>query len=154
MDKIAVKNRIIKLSQEINHLRYQYHVLDKPEVTDEVYESLMAELKGLEEQFPDLRLPDSPTQRIGGKPLDKFQKVRHLARQWSFDDVFSLEGLKKWEEKVQRMMEKVDFLQSSAFPNSSRPQRLSVAMAGAAKPSFSNLEYVAEIKRNKGDKYL
>ncbi len=107
MDKNEVKKRIAKLSQEINRLRYEYHVLDKPEVTDEVYQSLMSELKGLEEQFPDLRSPDSPSQRIGGAPLAKFKKVRHAVRQWSFDDVFSFEDLQKWEEKVRRMKEKI-----------------------------------------------
>ena len=100
MDKNKAKNRIAKLSAEINKLRYEYHVLDKPDVTDSVYDSLTAELRALEEQFPDLRAVDSPTQKIGGRPLDKFQKVRHAVRQWSFDDVFSLDELKKWEEKM------------------------------------------------------
>ncbi len=107
MNKDEAKKRIAKLSQEINRLRYEYHVLDKPEATDEIYESLMAELKSLEEQFPDLRSPDSPSQRIGGVPLAKFKKVRHAVRQWSFDDVFSYEDLQKWEEKIQRMKEKI-----------------------------------------------
>jgi len=107
MDKKQAKIRAEKLAKEINKLRYEYHVLDKPDVTDEVYDSLMAELRGLEEQFPELKTPDSPTQRIGGKPLDKFQKVKHAVRQWSFDDVFSFEELKKWEEKIKRMVEKI-----------------------------------------------
>ncbi|HEX7586589.1 MAG TPA: NAD-dependent DNA ligase LigA [Patescibacteria group bacterium] len=106
MDKNKAKNRVRKLSAEINRLRYEYHVLDKPDVTDEIYDSLMTELRELEEQFPDLKLPDSPTQRIGGKPLDKFQKVQHKTRQWSFDDVFSFEELKKWEEKALRLISK------------------------------------------------
>jgi DNA ligase (NAD+) len=109
------KKRVQKLSDEINRLRYEYHVLDKPDVTDEIYDSLMAELRGLEEQYPDLKLPDSPTQRIGGRPLEKFQKVRHLVRQWSFDDVFSYEGLKKWEDKVKRIVEKIKFSQSLEY---------------------------------------
>ncbi|MFA6974143.1 MAG: NAD-dependent DNA ligase LigA [Parcubacteria group bacterium] len=96
--------RMAKLSAEINKLRYEYHVLDKPDVTDAVYDSLTAELRALEEQFPALAKADSPTQRIGGKPLDKFVKVRHQARQWSFDDVFSFDELKKWEEKIHRML--------------------------------------------------
>jgi len=106
MDKNEAKIRIKKLSDEINKFRYEYHVLDKPDVTDEVYDSLMAELRNLEEKFPDLRFPDSPTQRIGGKPLSKFQKVRHQIRQWSFDDVFGFEELGKWEEKISRMKDK------------------------------------------------
>jgi len=104
--KNKIEIRIAKLSDEINKLRYEYHVLDKPDATDEVYDSLMAELRSLEAQFPELKKPDSPTQRIGGKPLAKFQKVRHLIRQWSFDDVFSFEELKKWEEKVERLVTK------------------------------------------------
>lgn len=107
MDKGETKKRIAKLSAEIDKLRHEYHVLDKPDVTDEVYDSLMAELRDLEEQFPALRLADSPTQRIGGMPLDKFVKVKHQTRQWSFDDVFSFSELQKWEEKIERMIEKI-----------------------------------------------
>jgi DNA ligase (NAD+) len=106
MDKKYAENRIKNLSGEINRLRYQYHVLDSPEVTDEVYSSLMDELRALEEEFPELLFFDSPTQRIGGKPLEKFQKVTHAVRQWSFSDVFSFSELKKWEEKTQRLVDK------------------------------------------------
>jgi len=62
------KNRIEKLTREINKLRYEYHILDKPEVTDEVYDSLTEELKKLEEKYPQFRRLDSPIGRIGGKP--------------------------------------------------------------------------------------
>ena len=106
-DKKNAKERIEKLTAEINKLRYEYHILDKPDVTDEVYDSLTRELKDLEEKFPDFRRPDSPIGRIGGKPLSKFQKVRHRHRQWSFDDVFDFEELGKWEEKVSRMVDKI-----------------------------------------------
>ena len=107
MNKEIIEKRMAKLSEEIRRLRFEYHVLDKPEVTDEVYQSLMEELKTLETQNPSLCLPDSPTQKIGGKPLAKFVKVRHKVRQWSFDDIFSFDGLKKWDEKVRRMLEKL-----------------------------------------------
>ena len=107
------KKRIEKLTAEINKLRYEYHILDKPEITDEVYDSLTRELKELEEKYPDLRLSNSPIGRIGGKPLSKFQKVRHLERQWSYDDVFSFEELEKWEEKVERMVEKISLTRPS-----------------------------------------
>ena len=106
MDKIVIKLRIEKLSREVNKRRYEYHVLDKPDVTDEVYDSLTAELRELEHEYPELVAPDSPTQRIGGKPLSKFQKVRHRVRQWSFDDVFNREELEKWHEKVSRLWDK------------------------------------------------
>jgi len=107
MDKKVAEIRAKKLAAEIDRLRYEYHVLDKPDVTDEIYDSLMAELRNLEEEFPAFRMADSPTQRIGGTPLKKFKKVKHRVRQWSFDDVFGAEELLKWEEKVKRMVEKV-----------------------------------------------
>ena len=142
MDKKEAKNRIVKLSAEINKLRYEYHVLDKPDVTDEVYDSLMAELRGLEERYPDLRAVDSPTQKIGGVPLEKFQKVKHTVRQWSFDDVFSLEELKKWEEKIGRMVDKI--------PNSKSQNVVDVVEDGprldSRGPSSTAVEYVCEIK--------
>ena len=136
MNKFQAKNRIEKLAAEINRQRYEYHVLDKPDVTDEVYDSLMAELRELEEKFPELRLVDSPTQRIGGVPLKKFQKVRHRVRQWSFDDVFGAAELRKWEEKVGRMVEK-----SSVF--STPPSRLR-----DTSPEYKGggIEYVCEVK--------
>jgi DNA ligase (NAD+) len=111
LSKIEAQKRIEKLSAEINRLRHEYHVLDKPDVTDEVYDSLTAELRELEDQYPKLKLADSPTQRIGGKPLDKFVKVKHQTRQWSFDDVFSLAELRKWEEKILRMQDKIPEIQ-------------------------------------------
>ena len=111
MNKKEVKKRMDKLAQEIDKFRYEYHVLDKPEVSDEIYESLMKELRGLEEKYPDLKNSDSPAQRIGGKALEKFEKVYHKKRQWSFDDVFDFEELKKWEKKVKRMIAKKPAIQ-------------------------------------------
>ncbi len=101
-----VLERYGKLAKTIDHYRYLYHVLDKPEITDESYDSLMQELIKMEEKYPELRTPLSPSQRIGGKPLSEFKKVRHIVKQWSFDDVFNFEDLKRWEEKVERLIEK------------------------------------------------
>ena len=101
-----VKLRIKKLRREIDKFRYEYHVLDRPEISDEVYDSLMRELRALEEKYPKFKSPDSPSQRIGGEPLKKFEKVHHKHRQWSLDDAFSFEELKKWEEKILRILEK------------------------------------------------
>lgn len=106
MDKKEAKNRIEKLSSEIDRMRYEYHVLDNPEISDEIYDSLMRELRDLEDKFPEFKSTDSPSQRVGGEPLDKFQKVRHKNRQWSLDDAFSFEEIKNWEEKIVRMLEK------------------------------------------------
>ncbi len=101
-----VNERYQKLAKTVDHYRYLYHVLDKPNITDESFDSLMHELVEIEEKYPDLRTPQSPTQRVGGEPLSEFKKVKHEVRQWSFDDCFSPDGLKKWDEKVRRMIEK------------------------------------------------
>ena len=76
MTKTEAKERIQKLRAEINYHRYLYHVLDRQEISDAALDSLKHELARLEKQFPDLVTPDSPTQRIGGKPLPGFKKIR------------------------------------------------------------------------------
>src|SRR3989344_3248806 len=106
MTEAEAKKRIDKLVKEIDNLRYRYHVLDDPTVNDAVYDSLQRELVGLEKQFPNLKRPDSPLQRIGGKPLDKFVKVKHEVQQWSFNDVFSTQELKDWEERIKKLLTK------------------------------------------------
>lgn len=106
MDKNEAKNRAEKLRKEIDRMRYEYHVLDKPEISDDIYDSLMRELRELETNFPQLKTPDSPSQRVGGEPLDKFEKVKHLHRQWSLDDAFSFSEIQDWEGKIVRMLEK------------------------------------------------
>jgi len=106
MSKIAkndVKNRIDKLRAEIDRHRYLYHVQDHPQMTDEIYDSLMEELRTLEEEYPEFSSDTSPSKRIGGEVLEKFKKVTHEVRQWSFDDVFSYEELVKWDEKVKKL---------------------------------------------------
>lgn len=104
--KERAKIRIEKLTGAIDKHRYLYHVLDRQEMSDEAYDSLMRELRGLEAQYPEWRLPDSPTARVGGAPLVSFQKMPHATRQWSFDDVFDLEGLRAWTERLARFLEK------------------------------------------------
>lgn len=101
-----MKDRLNKLKEIIEKHRHLYHVLDKPEISDEAYDSLMKELEEIETQNPNLITPDSPTQRVGGEPLKEFNKVTHKYQQWSFDDVFDLNELKKWEEKVKNFMQK------------------------------------------------
>lgn len=100
------KKRILRLSQEIDKYRHAYHVLDMPEISDEAYDSLLRELEDWEREFPELRLPSSPTLRVGAPPLKRFQKVKHATQQWSFDDIFDFEELKSWDEKIKRMLQK------------------------------------------------
>ena len=103
---MLMKDRYEKLIKAIEHHQHLYHVLDKPEITDEAYDSLMRELLDIEAKNPQIISPLSPSKRVGGKPLDEFKKVKHEVRQWSFDDVFDSEDLKKWDEKVRRMIAK------------------------------------------------
>ncbi len=100
------RERADKLKELLEKHRYLYHVLDKPEISDEAYDSLMKELGEIEAKYPEIITPDSPTQRVGGEPLKEFKKVTHTMRQWSFDDVFDLKELIKWEEKVRNFMRK------------------------------------------------
>jgi len=110
-----VRERVKKLTAEIDRLRILYHVKDDPTVDDVVYSSLMDELRSLEEIYPELKSATSPTQRIGGVPLEKFKKTTHGVRQWSFDDLFDFDELIKWEEKLVRMMIKNNFTQKPAY---------------------------------------
>ncbi|KKW02068.1 MAG: hypothetical protein A2898_00095 [Candidatus Kerfeldbacteria bacterium RIFCSPLOWO2_01_FULL_48_11] len=104
MNKHDAKARIEKLRREINHHRYLYHVLDKQEISDAALDSLKHELQQLEEQFPNLVTPDSPTQRVGGTPLGEFKKVRHAVRMLSLNDVFSAEETTSWVERIQKIV--------------------------------------------------
>ena len=103
MDKKEALARIDKLKAEIEHHRYLYHVLDQQEISDSALDSLKHELFELEEKFPEYVTPDSPTQRVGGKPLDKFRKVTHSRPIISLEDVFNLEEAEKWEAKNRKI---------------------------------------------------
>lgn len=102
----AALERLAKLKETIEHHRHAYHTLDMPEISDQAYDSLFKELEALEAEYPEVRTSDSPTQRVGGEPLKEFTKVKHAHAQWSFDDVFDLAELKKWDEKVRNFMDK------------------------------------------------
>jgi len=101
-----IVSRYEKLKVTVDKYRYLYHVQDKPEISDEAYDSLIRELIEIEEKYPELITPTSPTQRVGDKPLQEFVKVKHEVSQWSYDDCFDFEELKKWDEKVRRMVSK------------------------------------------------
>lgn len=105
-DNLNTKERIEKLRAQIDDLRYRYHVLNDPEITDAMYDGLMNELRKLEEQYPEYASDQSPTRRVAGTPLEKFEKVRHAVTQWSFDDAFSIEDMENWQDKVLNFLEK------------------------------------------------
>jgi len=104
MNKAEVKKRIEKLKKLINHHRYLYHVLDRQEISDAALDSLKKELFDLEQKYPEFVTPDSPTQRVGGRPLKKFEKVKHSQPMLSFNDAFSEEDMKDWEERIKKLL--------------------------------------------------
>lgn len=101
----AVK-RAAKLRQTIADLRFRYHVTNDPTATDTVYSSLMDELRKLEEKFPAARDPNSPTRRVAGKPLAQFKKIKHATQQWSFDDAFTADDVRAFDERVKKLLGK------------------------------------------------
>ncbi|MFH1404519.1 MAG: NAD-dependent DNA ligase LigA [Patescibacteria group bacterium] len=103
MEKQEAQKRIEKLRETIAKHRYEYHVLDKQSISDSALDSLKHELFVLEQEHPDLITPDSPTQRVGGEPLEKFIKVKHSKRMLSMEDVFSFQELEKWLERIQKI---------------------------------------------------
>jgi DNA ligase (NAD+) len=95
--------RIEKLRDEIRHHEHLYYVLDKPEITDAQFDALMNELKRLEGAHPELITPDSPSQRVGGKPAEGFRKVRHSRSMLSLDNAYSEEELTDWDRRVREL---------------------------------------------------
>ena len=104
MEKSKAKIRIAKLREIIDEYRYHYHVLDESIMSEAAADSLKHELALLEAEYPELITPDSPTQRVAGKPLDKFSKVRHQKRMISLADVFSEEEIKDWITRNEKLI--------------------------------------------------
>lgn len=104
MTKNEAEQRILRLRKLIDDYRYHYHVLDKSIMSEAAADSLKHELAKLEKQYPDLVTPDSPTQRVAGRPLDKFEKVQHRERMISLSDVFSKDELKEWDNSNTKLV--------------------------------------------------
>ena len=102
MEKHAAKIRIDELRREIERHNRLYYVLDRPEITDAEYDRLFRDLFELESRFPDLVTPDSPTQRVGGAPLEKFAQVTHRIPMLSLDNAFNEEDMRDFDERVKR----------------------------------------------------
>ena len=126
-DKKEIRARIEKLRKVINYHRYLYHVLDKPEISDEALDSLKKELFDLEQKYPEFVTLDSPTQRIGGQPLKEFKKFKHPEPMLSFNDAFNEKDREEWEQRMANILD--------------RPKR-----EGLARHSFSGGSYYCELK--------
>jgi len=114
ISKEEAKERIEKLRKLIEKYRYSRHVLDQELVPIEVEDSLKKELFELEQKFPEFITPDSPTQRVGGKVLEKFEKVKHPEPMLSLNDAFSEKDMQEWLERISKLLtkeevEKLDF---------------------------------------------
>jgi len=105
MNKTEAKLRIKKLKKEIEHHRYLYHVLDQQEISDAAMDSLKKELFDLENQFPDLLTVDSPSLRVSGQALDKFDKIVHKYSVLSLQDIFSFPEFRDWEDRNRKIFD-------------------------------------------------
>src|SRR6186997_409292 len=98
------QERLDELRMQVDHHLYRYHVLDDPEISDVEYDRLYDELKALEEEHPDLITPDSPTQRVGAPPSERFLKVQHLTPMGSLEKITTAEQLIKWADDVRKRL--------------------------------------------------
>jgi len=106
MDRVPddVRDRLTKLKGSIERHRYLCHVLNKPEISESALDSLKRELVEIEGKYPELVTPDSPSQRVAGKPLPEFKKVTHKVAQWSFNDAFTPEEMIEFDKRVKRFL--------------------------------------------------
>ena len=101
----GVEKRAAELRELVDHHNYRYHALDDPEISDAEYDRLYDELRGLEDEHPELVTPDSPTQRVGASPSEKFPKVEHLVPMGSLEKVTTAEALEKWADDVRKRLD-------------------------------------------------
>lgn len=104
MDLHTATKKVRDLQKLLNQYNYEYHVLDQPSVPDAEYDRLMRELLELEEQFPELRTPDSPTLRVGGEVLDMFEKVQHQSQMLSLGNAFNEQDLIDFDRRIRQMV--------------------------------------------------
>jgi DNA ligase (NAD+) len=100
----ATKKRVEKLREEIEYHNYRYYVLDQPEISDAEYDRLMRELERIEEQYPELRTPNSPTQRVGASPLEAFEIVRHTLPMLSLANAFDENEVRDFDKRVKKLL--------------------------------------------------
>jgi DNA ligase (NAD+) len=100
--------RAAELRREIAHHDHRYYVLDDPEIGDDEYDALLDELRELERRHPELRTPDSPTQRVGGRPLEKFEQVRHAEPMLSLGNVRGVDEFRAWESRLHNRLRQLD----------------------------------------------
>jgi DNA ligase (NAD+) len=115
------EQRTAELREQLAHHNHLYYVLDDPEVGDDVYDALLDELRTLEEQNPELRTPDSPTQRVGAPPLDRFEQVEHAEQMLSLGNARNEEELRGWENRIANHLKRMD-ITASQFSYTTEPK--------------------------------
>ncbi len=103
-----VRDRYKSLVEVVKKHGHLYYTLDKPEISDEAYDSLVRDVERLEQEYPLLKSKDSPSERVGGEVLKEFTKVTHDSKQWSFDDAFTFDDLERWDKKTKNFIEKAE----------------------------------------------
>ena len=101
------RQRHAELTERLDEARWRYHVLDAPTISDGEFDAAMRELNAIEDAFPALRTPDSPTQKVGGPPATTFAAVEHPMRLLSLDNVFNREELDRWAQRAVRELGEV-----------------------------------------------
>jgi DNA ligase (NAD+) len=117
----SVERRAAELRQLLAHHNHLYYVLDDPEIGDDEYDALLNELRSLEEEHPELRAPDSPTQRVGAPPLDRFEQVQHLEQMLSLGNARNEEELRAWENRIANHLKRMD-ITASQFSYTTEPK--------------------------------
>jgi DNA ligase (NAD+) len=110
MNKKEAKKKIEKLRKEINHHNYKYYVENNPEISDYEYDQLLKKLEKLESKYPDLITSDSPTQRVGGEPLEEFETVEHKVPMLSLANTYTFDELKEFDERVKKNVGEVEYI--------------------------------------------
>ena len=108
----SIRTRVEQLKEEIRQHNYRYYVLDSPIISDAEFDRLLRELKDLEEQYPEYKSPDSPTQRVGGEPAEGFQRVPHPRPILSLGNAFDADDVRAWYERILKLDSRV---QHAAF---------------------------------------
>ena len=114
----AIRKRVEKLREEIEYHNYRYYILDHPEISDAQYDRLMRELEKLEEQYPELRSPNSPTQRVGASPLEEFEIVRHTIPMLSLANAFDETEARDFDKRVKKILgtsEEIEYVAEPKF---------------------------------------
>jgi DNA ligase (NAD+) len=111
-----ITDRLRELRRQLHYHNHRYYVLDDPEISDAQYDRLLKELEGLESRYPDLITPDSPTQRVGARPLEKFETLPHTVPMLSLENAFNREEVREFDERIKRFLKRTEDLAYTVEP--------------------------------------